>query len=141
MGLGDAVKALFTSSPKLKALMFFPNKEIRLLTVKPEQNTFTVGKSSYIVDEKAIYFFNKQPLLIYVQGTTSPVLISVDKSEASLRASEIKAVLETKAVEQILTAAGGDEKGMLFYAAVAAALFSLISALILSGVLKIGPFA
>lgn len=139
MGIGDALSALFSSSPKLKALMIFPSKEIRIMDVKINDNTFMFEKDTYIVDEKAIYFFKKQPFLFYVKGTTSPLLIRHDGADSSLRATEIRAVLESKAVQQILTAAQGDDRGMLFYAAIASAAASILAALILSGVLKIGP--
>ena len=90
----------------LKAIIVYPSKKVVMVKVDEQKTTFTQGEGknakSYVVDEKAIYFFNKEPLLFYHANNPSPILISVEGQHNSMTSSEFQSVLESKAVQELL---------------------------------------
>lgn len=137
MGLGDYVKGLFSpSSMKLKALIVYPNKAVKIKSINVKDMRFQFADRTYIIDEKAIYFHKRKPMLMYHFDSASPMLFSNVGLSPSLRSNDINSILESKIVRDLLAAT--EAKDMIFYAAVAAAVLSLINALVSFGVIKVG---
>lgn len=137
MDLIGWIKGLFGfGQMKLKALIAYPNKAIVIKNINAKDMRFTIGPRTYIVDEKAIYFHKKKPILIYHFNNASPLIFSDVETSASLNPGEVNAVIQSKIVQDLLK--GAQEKDLLFYIVIAAAVLSLVNTLILSGVVKIG---
>lgn len=136
MGLVDYVKGLFDNSLVMKALIVYPNKKLIIKNVNVKDYKFSMDDKSFLIDEKAIYFYKKKPILLYHYNNASPLIISNDKIKGSVSSDEIKALVSNNIVKDIIS--GSETNDMLFYAAVAAAILSLISVLIQFGVIKVG---
>lgn len=92
----------------LKVIIVYPSKKVIMKKVSSTKETFTIGQGidskSYVIDEKAIYFFKKEPLLFYHSNNPSPLLIKVEGQSESMSASEFQSIIESKAVKDLLTA-------------------------------------
>jgi len=101
------------SNNDLKVIIFYPSKKVIMKKVNSTKNYFTVGNGahakSYVIDQKAIYYFKKEPLLVYHGDNPSPLLIAVEGQENSMTSSEFQSIIESKAVRDLLTASGGTE--------------------------------
>lgn len=138
------LKKLFSSKKTLKALIVLPSKNVEMKNVSGGERQFThkVGESNklFTIDEKAIYFFKGQPLLFYHHNCSSPIMFS-DNSDLSysLSSDEMSSLAESRAIKELLTAASGDDnKGLLFYVTIASAVASIVTMLVVTGVIKIG---
>ena len=110
----------------LKAIIVYPNKNVRMIKIEGDKPTFKVGaeseKREYAVDPKAIYFFNKEPLLFYHSNNASPVMINdLAVAEESMNSVEFRSIIESKAVNDLLTAAGGGGMDWQFIASIVSA--------------------
>lgn len=123
---------------KINVLVLYPNREAIIRSVDVTEKTWKYEDNTYLIDDRAIFFYKSKPLLIYNFGVSSPLVnkLGVADVEYSLNAAEINSVIETKAVRDLLTA-GLEDKGWLLYAVLASALFSLINILISLGVIKL----
>jgi hypothetical protein len=123
---------------KITVLMVYPNKDVSISEVEFASRQFTKEAMTYTIDEKAIYYYKGKPTLFYYSEVSSPIGFNREGSwDYSLSASEINSVLETKAVRDLLLAAMGED-GKLFWICVASAALSLITLLIVAGVIKVG---
>jgi len=135
---------MFSKKKKLKAIIVLPSKNVEMFNVGGGERQFTqkIGdtKKFYTIDEKAIYFFKGQPMLFYHHGCSSPVMFNdIGELSFSLSSDEMSSLAESKAIQDLLTAAVGDDKrDMLFYITVANAIASVVILLIVTGVVKIG---
>lgn len=138
------LKNLFSNKKTLKALIILPSKNVEMINVSGTERQFThkIGGSGrlYTIDERAIYFFKKQPLLFYHHGCSSPLIFNENGDWSySLSSDEMSSLAESKAIQELLTAATGDDKkGLLFYVTVASAVASIVTMLVVTGVVKIG---
>lgn len=127
----------FGKEQSVQALIIHPNKNIELVKrVDIRENSFKLQNRAYIVDEKAIYYYKRVPMLIYHSRNASPLRFDNDNVEPSMKSDEIKAVVDSKIAQELLTAAGS-EKDLLFWIASAAAGASIINMLIAFGVIKV----
>lgn len=135
-GIDYIINLFNPSAIKLKALVVYPNKAIKIKKINAKDMRFKIGGRVYIVDEKAIYFLKRKPMLIYHFDNASPLMFGKVKLEPSMRPDDINSILESKIVKDLLTAS--TEKDMLFYVVAAAAILSLVNALVLFGVINVG---
>lgn len=110
----------------LKAVIVFPNKNVRMVNVEGDKPTFTLSdgqmKRTYVVDQKAIYFFDNQPLLFFNSATSSPFLIGNDALDFTMSSSEFQSIIESKAVSELLEASKGGGWDIHFIASVISAI-------------------
>lgn len=125
--------------PTIKTLMLYPNKDIVMREVKANQKEWSEDKHTYLIDEKAIYFWKKHPILLYRFGISSPIIIGEEELQMhpSMSAQEVNAVMQSPAVHDLLTS-GDDDMNWTMWLAAAAAAFSLVQLLISFGVIKAG---
>jgi hypothetical protein len=126
----------FKKKNKIKALIVHPNKVIKIQRVPYEEGRFSKGKKTYIVDEKAVYYYKNEPFLFYHYNQASPQVMTPAGFEDSMTSAEMRAVIEMDAVNDLLTATGKKE-GWTLYVAGAAAVFSLVLLLIEFGVINV----
>lgn len=128
----------------LKGIIVLPSKNVLMINIDSSNRQFTqkIGDKEklYTIDEKAIYFFKGQPLLFYHHGCSSPIMFSdIGDLSYSLSSDEMSSLAESKAIQDLLTAAAGeDKKDMQFYFVVASAIASIVTMLVVTGVVKIG---
>jgi len=123
---------------KINALFIHPNKDVEIVRVGIENKKFVKDKLQYIIDEKAIYFWKEKPLLFYRVGYVAPLIFGEedDVVSFSLSAAEIRSVIESKAVNDLLTA-GTEDFNWTLWAAIAAAVLSAINLGISFGLIKV----
>lgn len=125
---------------ELSVLFIYPNKDVDIFQINATQklwkNTNETDQTAYIIDETAIYFWKKKPILLYRHGVASPIRFGdAGEVEYALKAEEIKAVIESKAVNDLLTA-GDDATNWTLILAGAAAALSLVQVLVTFKVIK-----
>jgi hypothetical protein len=127
------------SKPKhdIKAIIVYPNKQIEMKRVKVTEDKFSHEGRVFLIDEKSVYFLEKQPVSFYHFQDSSPKLIHSNGVEDSMKSKEVSAVMESKIVQDIITASGGNTD-WTFYAAAASAGISLLILLNNLGLLKLG---
>ena len=115
------------SKPKhdIKAIIVYPNKQIEMKRVKVTDDKFTHAGRVFLIDEKSVYFLEKTPVSFYHFKDSSPKLIDSNGVEDSMKSKEVSAVMESKIVQDILSASTGKTDYVLYVAA-AAAMFSLL---------------
>jgi hypothetical protein len=145
MGLLGSVVGMFSKKKTLKAIIVLPSKNVEMINVNGGERQFShkIGetKKLYTIDEKSIYFFKGQPMLFYHHGCSSPVLFSELTGDLSysLSSDEMSSLAESKAIQDLLTAASGEDKrDLLFYLVMGNAIASVVILLITTGVVKIG---
>jgi len=137
MWVVDYIKDFFNpAAMKLKALVIYPNKAVKIKTINAKDMRFKLADRVYIVDEKAIYFHKKKPMLVYHFDNASPLMFSSIGIEPSMKPNDINSILESKIVRDLLTATTGND--FVLYAAIAAAVLALVNTLIAFGVIKVG---
>ncbi len=141
-GIRNKVSSLFGQKKKtIDILMVDKTKSIEMKKVTPTNAKFTLGdnkdKTTYIVDEKAIYFFKEKPLLFYYEGNVSPLLFTTQGLSNSVSGDEFTKIIETKAVTDLLTASS-DDYDINFVLLIATAGMSLVILLNQLGVLNLG---
>lgn len=113
----------------LSALIVYPTKKVKKVKIEGDKPTFAVDdgqfKRMYAIDQKAIYFFNKEPVLFYTSGSSSPLIIGND-IQSSMNSSEFRSILESKAVSEILEASKGSGLDLHFIASVISAIGVII---------------
>lgn len=123
----------------IKAIIVNPTKKVFMVKVYPENKRFKHEGNTYLVDEKALYFFNKEPVMFYTYGKSSPIVFSDESGiRFGLDASEITSILESKAVSDLLTATTKDEKDILFYMVAGCLCGIVLIFLSLTGVITLG---
>jgi len=125
------------SAMKIKVIMIYPNKGLDISSISAKEKKFNVGERAYVVDERAIYYNNKTPVLLYHSDMSSPMIVKVGEVAPSMTPDELKVIIDSKMAKDLITAASGDTD-WTFYAAVAAAALSLLSFLVSAGLLDIG---
>lgn len=110
----------------LRAIIVYPNKRVVMQKVEGDKPTFSVSdgqiKRSYAVDQKAVYFFEKQPLLFYVSGESSPLMIGNNGIVPTMSSAEFTSILESKAVNDLLEASKGNNWDWHFIASLVSAI-------------------
>lgn len=113
---------------KLKAIVVYPNKNVKMVNVEGDKQDFTLTENKvvrrYVIDSKAIYFFNKEPLLFYHYAHSSPIYINVDNGEGlerSMNSIEFQSIIESKAVSELLEASKGNKWDIHFIISVVTA--------------------
>jgi hypothetical protein len=125
-------------SRKMNVLIIYTNKDAVMKKVDIKDRLFTHEEMTYMIDEKAIYYFKGKPMLFYRHGVTSPVIFGdAGGVDYTLSAAEVNSVLETKAVRDLLLAAGGGEE-KLFWLVIANIALTAVIILIQMGVIKVG---
>jgi len=123
----------FYKAKTLKAIIVYPSKKVLMRKVDDSVNTFSIGegalKRSFQIDEKAIYFFKKEPLLFYHSNSASPIIIDENDLDSSMSSSEFTSIIESKAVRDLLT---GHEQG-IFNMTIILSAISAIGVLLLLG--------
>ena len=109
----------------IKAIIVYPNKQIAMKRVKVTEDRFQHEGRQFLIDEKSVYFMDKQPVSFYHFKDSSPKIINITNVEDSMKSKEVSAVMESKIVQDILSGASGTTDWVL-WAAVAAAGLSLI---------------
>lgn len=132
----DFIKNFFDSSISIQAMIIYPNKKLLIKKVNVKEENFKLDNKSFLIDEKAIYFYKRKPILIYHYENTSPLIISKDKIKGSVGSGEIESIIGNNIVHDLLS--GQQENDMLFYAVVASAILSLITVLIQFNIIKVG---
>lgn len=131
-----------TEHREINVLFLYPNKDINIFQIDATKKLWTnkdeTDKTAYIIDETAIYFWKKKPIILYRHGVAAPIIIGeAGEVEYALKADEIKAVIESKAVNDLLTA-GDDGMDWTRILAGAAAGLSLLQVLVTFHVIKPG---
>lgn len=126
------------SKRRIKALIAYPNRDAEIISVQVDENKFRHNKKTYIINEDAIYFYKKTPLLIYHHSNAVPLRLRTDGMvENSMRSEEISKVLETNIIKQIIEA-GGNATDWLLYAVLGTGIIALVNLLVGLGVIKVG---
>jgi hypothetical protein len=96
--------------PTLKALIIYPTRKMSLIKIPAEKETFSVEgtNKAYRVDPDCIYYFKGFNVLIYLANVPQPIRFEENKIFCEYNAQEFKALLENKAITELLTA--NDEK-------------------------------
>jgi len=114
----------------LRAIIVYPNKNVKMEKVEGDNATFSIGdgvvKRSYAIDQKAVYFFNKEPLLFYSSSKSSPLMITDENIKNSMGSSEFQSILESKAVHDLLEASKGGGWDIQFIATLVSAIGVII---------------
>lgn len=127
------------NKPSIKAIVINPTKRVEQVKVYPEDKRFVHEKNTYIVDERALYFFNKEPVMFYIVGNASPLIFSEERGVLNgLDSRELTSIIETRAVHDLLTATTNDDKGMMFYMVAATLAGVVLIFLSLTGVVTLG---
>lgn len=126
MGMFDWLPFGNKSKNFLRAIIVYPNKNVKMEKIEGDKPTFSLGggdvKRSYAIDQKAVYFFNKQPLLFYSSTKSSPLIISDGNVSNSMDSSEFRSILESKAVHDLLEASKGGGWDIQFIATLVSAI-------------------
>jgi len=148
MGIVDTIKGLVPFgnkdvAEKVKALIIGGTKRIAMLDVNTQHGSFSLGekesKTTYLVEPDAIYFFEGKPMLFYIAGISSPLKFdSINKADFALKSKELSAFMDSKAVEQLLTANSEASLGWEQYIPYATLGGVVIILLQMFGVLHIG---
>jgi len=139
----DVVMFWKPKAEKLKAIIINPTKSINMLNVVPSDERFVLGekenRTTYLIDHEAIYFFQKQPTSFYIRGISSPLRFDeIKKADFALKSKELSAFMDSKAVEQLLTANTEVDSGWEKYIPYATLGGVVIILLQMFGVLHIG---
>ena len=139
----DVVMFWKPKKEKLKAIIVNPTKSISMLNVVPTDERFVLGdkenRTTYLIDHEAIYFFQKQPTSFYIQGFSSPLRFdTINKADFGLKSKELSAFMDSKAVEQLLTANTETDGGWEKYIPYATLGGIIIILLEMFGVIHIG---
>lgn len=111
---------------KCQAIIIYPTKKVIKVDVEMDSTRFTVGKGdkikSYVIDEKAIYFFEDKPMLFYHSEQASPLSIFPDGQEYTMSSSEFQSVIESKVVRDLMIAGQGFDWDITLIASIISAL-------------------
>ena len=123
MGMFDFLKR---NNSLLKAIIVYPNKNVKMLKVEGNKPSFTasdgLNNRRYMIDQKAIYFFNKEALLFYHSMHSSPILIHNEGSIGnSMSSSEFQSIIESKVINELLEASKGGGWDIQFIATMVSA--------------------
>lgn len=106
MGISEALSALGNKKTAINALIVDKTKRVQIKKVYPENDRFIIpdGKHrhTYMVDDRAIYFYKEKPILVYYTGNSSPLVFTNGGLQNSLSSNEFSAIMNTKAVEDLL---------------------------------------
>lgn len=109
----------------VRAIIVYPNKRVVMKKVEGDKPTFAVSdgeiKRSYAIDQKAVYFFEKEPLLFYNSGGSSPIIFSDTGLKPVMSSAEFTSILESKAVNDLLEASKGQQWDWHFIASMVSA--------------------
>lgn len=125
------------ASMKIKVIMIYPNKGLDIFSISAKEKKFNVGSSAYVVDERAVYYNKKVPILLYHADMSSPLIVKVGDVTPSMTPDELRTIIDSKMAKELITAAGADHDYTL-YAAIAAAAIALLNFLVATGILKLG---
>lgn len=114
----------------LKAIIVYPNKRVEMKKIDGNMPTFTINdgqmKRKYVIDQKAIYFFNEEPLLFFNSMSASPFLILDDSLDYTMSSSEFQSIIESKVVPELLEASKGGGWDLHFIASVVGAICGIL---------------
>ena len=126
----------------IKAIIVYPNKNVRMKKVFGDVKTFDVTEEKqtrkYSIDTKAIYHFDGEPVSFYDSSKSSPVLIEVFEQKGvkpSMNAQEFQSIIESKAVAEMLEATRGTSWDIQFIATIISAV-GVVILLLTSGTLQ-----
>lgn len=133
----------FKKKKFLKAIVVYPNKKVEMLKVDSNAPTFEITKdgmsNNFVIDPKAIHFFNEEPLLFYNAQHASPIVLSENGTLlASMSSAEFRSVIKSSAIRDLLTAATGggwDIQFIMIAVAAVASVLSLVASGGLSGII------
>lgn len=121
---------MFNRKKKCQAIIIYPTKKVLKVNVEMESSRFSVGQGnkqkSYIIDSKAIYFFNDMPLLFYDSEHASPLKISSDSIKATMTSDEFQSIIESKVVRDLMIAGNNTQWDITLIASVISALGVLL---------------
>lgn len=135
----------FKKKKLLKAIVVFPNKHVEMLKVDSSLPTFEITKdglsNNYVIDPKAIHFFNDEPLLFYNAQHASPIILSENGSLlTSMSSAEFRSVLKSSAIRDLLSSASGSSWDIQFILIAVSAVASVLALLASGGLSGIIPF-
>lgn len=120
----------------LRAIIVYPNKRVEMKKVEGNVPFFTQAdggfKRKYVIDQKAIYYFNDQPLLFFNSMNASPFHILQNQLDYTMSSTEFNSIIESKVVPELLEASKGGGWDIHFIASIISAV-GVILLLINSG--------
>lgn len=127
------------SAPKhdIRAIIFYPNRQMSMKRVKVTEDKFVHEGRNFLIDEKSIYFMDKQPVAIYHFKDSSPKMVRPEGITDSMNSQEVSAVMESKVVQDIITASKPDLDITLILVAITCVI-AIMGLLIDFGVINIG---
>lgn len=106
MGIVSNIRKYFFKENTIQVILVDGTKKVYLKDVVANNNTFSDGegkdKRSYIIDEKAIYYFKDKPVLFYRKGNASPITFQESGIDNTLSTKELTSLMQNKVIEDLL---------------------------------------
>ncbi len=111
--MGNFINKTFLKGKCIRALVHYQDRRVRLHWVIPKDNTLTVNKESFTINDKDFVLHKGIPTYLYVSGTPEPMNLYKQPMNEIMTSKDFNVALNANVARQIFEAQGSNLGGMI----------------------------